>query len=129
MGLISNSSSTSFVILGYRVEASDFTDEQKIELLRKIFPDTIDSMIAADKYGIENVWYDKTQGTHNGFDISRSDSAVFFGAEIISISSDGSDIDDAEIPLEAYLEKCHAAEKLLGFERKNLKIHTGSYSS
>jgi len=128
-GFVSNSSSSSFVIFGYKIkEISNNLDKEA--LIRKYEPALLETE-NYKKYGIDDVWYDflcnKDFGI-NGVKCLYNDDSSLIGFVLADISSeDGNYIEEKQISIEDIVEKGKQLQKTFGLT-ESPKIIAGTRS-
>ena len=106
-GFVSNSSSASFVIIGYQMDElglHNLSDEDKEKILKEYDPEILESTMYKE-YGISDAWYefannsDKFMGIE-GITCIEREGAYVVGVKIAWIDSEDNGFDKKEIPLD-----------------------------
>lgn len=122
-GFVSNSSSSSFVILGYKADDvfSDIGASKKEEIIGKHSPKLLKSE-SFKKYGVDEIWHDFLYETNFGIDgISYlgDDGPGYIGFVLADISSEGGDFEFIrKIPVGDIMEKIDALKKYLDIKEE-----------
>jgi hypothetical protein len=125
-GFVSNSSSSSFVIIGYP-EGKVFPDKEAA--LKKYAPKLLDSKDCKE-YGVDEVWFDflgKPGLYGNGISHLPNDGPGYIGIILADVSSDGGALGDSKISLDGVMKKIKKFQKLFGIIEPP-KIITGTRS-
>lgn len=128
-GFVSNSSSSSFVIIGYKSSEIFSKDIDKESIIRKYAPKFLESE-ANKKYGIEDIWTDFLYNTNFGIDgvsYLSDDDKSYIGIVLADVKSDEGCVDDTELSLEDIMKKVNALQDIFNI-KKLPKIYTGTRS-
>lgn len=129
-GFVSNSSSSSFVILGYKSADLLGRNVDKEAMMRNYGTDVDRLLSMANKYGIDDAWYEFLYNTNFGIDGVRylsDDGDGYVGVAIADVSSDGGYLEKSEVDIDTIMEKVRKLQELFGID-KPPKIITGTRS-
>ena len=124
-GFVSNSSSSSFVVVGYPIAV---TNLRKEDFLTKFAPEILESE-KFKKHGIDYVWYDYLS-RHNPFGIDGisvlhgEGIEPYIGVLLADVSNEDT-LDNKEISLDECMEKIKKLQELFGIT-ESPKIITGT---
>lgn len=131
VGFVSNSSTSSFCLLGYRLE--DATTEQKLQILnllgKKVDIEDPDDEEAVEDAVTEAMW-DLDRGNPQEISVVSDDGAVYIGNCFAYVSSEDGGIDELEFDLsklQAMGEKLKSLGDVLG--QKDPKLFVGTVAS
>jgi len=128
-GFVSNSSSSSFVLLGIKIEDSNYQQlcENYLdkELLEKEIKEQKESKWYNEKYGVEysEIWWENNN-TIEGFDIIQDDGPTYFGKTLAEGEYDY--LENGSISLEEFNEMIEKVKEK--FPDKECKIWYGTYA-
>ena len=125
-GFVSNSSSSSFVIMGYKANVLD--NLPKKDLMDRLAPGKFDENIA--KYGLDSAFSDFKYSTNFGIPGVKflgDDGGGYIGVVLADISNEDSFLDSKEMEVEDVLAKARELQRVLGIEDQP-KILVGTRS-
>lgn len=119
-GFVSNSSSSSFILIGATINRDEFTEDKMKEILN-----TAD--IEVNQYGVEDTFYDAMYAGKFGLDNPSETEA--WGERLVEV--DGEWMESAELDFDSITKKSKEVkekiEKFIGHE-VDIKLITGTYS-
>ena len=124
--LVSNSSSSSFVVVGYKIKLSYDDVSRQLDLLAMIDPEKYKTIDRSNKDSIRDIFHDVCNSRRKDFDIllDFEDDRIFVGATLASVSSDGDSMPEKEYDLDELVKKCDFIKKLFEFQ-DSPKLFTG----
>ena len=130
-GFVSNSSSSSFVIVGYKMGSvfSELNNEKKEAIIRKYNPKMLSSETFV-KYGLDDIWTDFLYSSDfgiKGVGYLSDDGPGYIGVILADIRSEDSYIQKSEMPIEDVFGKIKALQDAFGISDPP-KIITGTRS-
>lgn len=139
IGFVSNSSTSSFCILGYKVDTEDLCMERKMQIIGAISPSELKDLKKAllecesedDKEDtVEELFIDISYKGSKVFDtINDGEGGVLYlGATLCDISSDDGGAEEEEIDIDEALAKAEKARVALKLKGKP-KIYSGMMAS
>ena len=125
-GFVSNSSSSSFVIIGYLIE--DENMERFFDLAKNACPEmgkysSVDELVDNEGYTIEN---DDILIKAGDEDNGLCEGKTFIGKSLAVIDSDENVIEDCVIDMDDIVERLRGIEFLLNDDEKKIKVITGT---
>jgi len=130
-GFVSNSSSSSFVIVGYKIDRifPNTNNAEKEAIVRKYNPKMLSSETFV-KYGIDDIWTDFLWNSDFGIKGIRylgDDGPGYIGVVLADVKSDDSYIENSETFIEDLMGKLKALQDTFGISDPP-KIITGTRS-
>jgi len=120
-GLVSNSSSASFVIAGYQIKRPT-DDKQKLELMMKLNLATNIS----DLVDIDDIFTEALNEYHDvGMIDDHEHGWIYFGKTLADVHSDGGSLDYQTYDMNEITAMCDKVKKLFSFD-ESFKIYTGT---
>jgi hypothetical protein len=128
-GFVSNSSTSSFVVLGYKVE---YDEEDLKDIITKIDPEALKKidMDSEDvESDLEELFSELVDYGSDKIDFfrDRDGGELYAGALIACVSSDEG-TGSGEFKIDEIMAKCKNAKEIFGFEGEP-KLHTGTICS
>jgi len=124
-GLVSNSSTSSFIVVGYKLKYDHRDKNSLLEIVKKLDPTKID---ANDTEAAWDILYElQNEGREDGLEIflDGEDGSVYVGIVLADVSSDGDSLENKAYDIKDLVEKCNIAKKLLDTQ-EDPKIYTGT---
>ena len=120
-GLVSNSSSASFVIAGYKIKRPK-DDKQKLELITKLNP----TMNISNLSDVDDIFIGVLNGYHDiGIIDDHEAEWIYFGKIFADVHSDGDFLDRKTYDMNEITVVCDQVKKLFSFDEP-FKIYTGT---
>jgi hypothetical protein len=133
VGFVSNSSSSSFVLIGYKMNEifpKNIDKETKEAIIKKYAPKKLKSE-SFKNYGVDDIWYDFLYNDSFGIKgvrgISLDDGTGYIGLILADVSSEDGYLANSETTLEDVMGKIQKVQEILGATTPP-KIYMGTRS-
>lgn len=128
-GLVSNSSSSSFVVVGYKIRYNYINKEDVMKIVNKLAPlSKVDTTGREDKF--QDLFYEVTNKKYD-FDIlvDFNSNVMYVGSLIMNVKSDDSGVEYQELDFFETINKCSIVKKLFEINSTTpSKIYVGEKS-
>lgn len=120
-GFVSNSSSSSFVIVGYKLEMPK-NNSEKLEMLKKLYPErnlTEDNII-------DDIFHESME-QYSNFDILYDgEGGYLYVGNLVEYTDQADNLENKSVNISECLVKCEKSKNVLNVKDQEIMIHVGS---